>query len=139
MHVIYYYTYTFCWCCFLFSFVHDFVFKFIPLFYQLLSTLQYIIIDLALHQYHSIIIVHYCDKIHNIKHFCKNIMLKSPGWVLPYMGMVGRFRCDDPPFLRFSIRLGPYFIRQHNPIDPPLTAEKNRFVFITFSSRDTRT
>ncbi len=43
-----------------------------------------------------------------------------------------------PPFLRFSIRLGLYFIPHHNPIDP-LFLQKNRFVSITFSSRDTRT
>ncbi len=36
---------------------------------------------------------------------------------LPYLGMVGKFRCDDPPFWEFSIRLGPYFIPQQNLID----------------------
>ncbi len=43
-----------------------------------------------------------------------------------------------PPFWGFSIRLGPYFIPQHNLIDPSF-CRKNRFVSITFSSRDTRT
>ncbi len=63
--------------------------------------------------------------------------LEGPG-VLPYLGMVGRFRGDDPRFWNFqsdwvptlyliTIRLTPSFCR------------KNRFVSITFSSRDART
>ncbi len=61
----------------------------------------------------------------------------SLGWVLPYLGMVGRFLGDDHFLGGFSIRLGPYFIPQHNPND--LLCRKNQFVSITFSSRDTRT
>ncbi len=45
------------------------------------------------------------------------------GGVLPYLGMVERFRGDDPPFLRFSIRLGLYFIPQRNPNDSFFSAE----------------
>ncbi len=37
------------------------------------------------------------------------------GWVLPYFG---------PLFYGFSIRLGPYFIPQHNPIDSLFLQEK---------------
>ncbi len=62
----------------------------------------------------------------------------APVWVLPYLGMVGRFHGDDPHFGNFqsewvptlyrsTIRLTPYFCRN------------NRIVSITFSSRDTRT
>ncbi len=40
------------------------------------------------------------------------------GWVLPYLGMVGTLRGVDPPFWGFPIRLGPYFIPQHNSVDP---------------------
>ncbi len=43
------------------------------------------------------------------------------------------------PFLGFSIRLAPYFIPQHNPIDPLFLKKINLFVSITFRSRDTRT
>ncbi len=43
-----------------------------------------------------------------------------------------------PPFWGFSIRLNPFLITQHNPIDP-LFLQKSRFVSITFSFRDTRT
>ncbi len=60
------------------------------------------------------------------------------GGILPYLGMVGRFRGDDPRFWDFqsdwvpilyliTIRLTPSFCR------------KNRFVSILFSSRDIRT
>ncbi len=43
-------------------------------------------------------------------------------------------------FLRFSNRMGAYFMPHHDLIDfPPLSAEKNWFVPITFSSRDTWT
>ncbi len=44
-----------------------------------------------------------------------------------------------PMFLKFEIRLCPYFIPHYDLIDPPLSAEKNQFVSITFSSRDTWT
>ncbi len=68
------------------------------------------------------------------KEFC----IIVPGWVLPYLGMVGRFRGDDPRFRDFqsdyisklylnTIRLAASFCK------------KNRFVSITFSSRATRT
>ncbi len=40
------------------------------------------------------------------------------GAVLPYLGMVWRLRGDDP-------RLGPYFIPQHNPINPLFLQEKS--------------
>ncbi len=39
------------------------------------------------------------------------------GWVLPYLGMVWRSAVMTP-FYRFPIRLGPYFISPHDPIDP---------------------
>ncbi len=45
-----------------------------------------------------------------------------PGWVLPYLGIVWRFPCEDP-FL-FSIRLGSYFIPQHIRIDPLFLQKK---------------
>ncbi len=38
--------------------------------------------------------------------------------------MVGRFRGEDPLF-GFPIRLGPYFIPQHNPIDPIFLHKKS--------------
>ncbi len=41
------------------------------------------------------------------------------------------------PILGFSIRLGPYLIHQHNPIDP-IFLQKNRFASIPFSSGDTK-
>ncbi len=47
-----------------------------------------------------------------------NYLCVYPGWVLPYLYMIGRFHADDPFLGGFSIRLGPYFIPQHNPIDP---------------------
>ncbi len=47
------------------------------------------------------------------------------GWVFPHLGMVRRFSCDDPPFWGTSIRLGPYFIPPHNPIDT-LFLQKNQ-------------
>ncbi len=43
--------------------------------------------------------------------------------VLPYLGMVGRFRGDDP-FLRFSIQLGPYCMPQHYLIVPLFLQKK---------------
>ncbi len=45
------------------------------------------------------------------------------GGVLSYLGLVGRFGGDDPRLWDFLIRLGPYFIPQHNPIDPLILAE----------------
>ncbi len=36
------------------------------------------------------------------------------GRVLPYLAMVGRFGGDDPPFVRYSIRMGPYFMPHHD-------------------------
>ncbi len=66
-------------------------------------------------------------------------MVLSPGWLLPYLGMVGRFCCDDPCFGDFQSEwVRPYFMPQHDPIDP-LFLQKNQFVSITFSSRDTGT
>ncbi len=38
--------------------------------------------------------------------------------------MLGRFCGDDPQIFLFSIRLGPYFIPQHNQIDPLLLQKK---------------
>ncbi len=46
------------------------------------------------------------------------LLLFPPRRVLPYLGMVGRFHGDDPPFLRFSILLGPSFMPHHDLIDP---------------------
>ncbi len=40
----------------------------------------------------------------------------KPGWILPYLVMT--------PFWGFSIRLGPYFIPQHNSIDPLFLQKK---------------
>ncbi len=40
-----------------------------------------------------------------------------------------------PPFMRFSIRLGPYFMSCHDP-SSRFFLQKNRFVSITFSSRN---
>ncbi len=40
------------------------------------------------------------------------------------------------PVFEFSIKLGPYFMPEHDLIDPLFLLKKN-FVTITFSSRDT--
>ncbi len=77
-----------------------------------------------------------------INSFTQNSVIHSPlergGVILPNMGMVGRFHRYDPHIFRFSIRLGTYVMTHHDLTDP-LTAEKNRFVSNTLSSRDTET
>ncbi len=64
--------------------------------------------------------------------------LAPGGGVLPYLGMVGRFRGDDPVF-GISNPIGSLFYTSAQSDWPPLSAEKNQFVSITFSSRDTGT
>ncbi len=60
------------------------------------------------------------------------------GGVYPYLGMVGRFRGDDPRFGDFQSDWVP--ILYINTIRLTTSfGRKNRFVSITFSSRDTRT
>ncbi len=62
-----------------------------------------------------------------------------PGTILSYCGH-GREQVLRwcPSFLRFSIKLGPYWMPNHNLIGF-LFLQKNRFVSITFSTRDTWT
>ncbi len=56
--------------------------------------------------------------------------------VLPYLGIVGRFRSDDPRFCDCRSDLVP--IVWCNKIRlTPSCCRKNQFVSITFSSRDT--
>ncbi len=43
----------------------------------------------------------------------------------PIFGHGGEVPQWSPPFWRFSIRMGPYFIRQHNPIDPLFLQKKS--------------
>ncbi len=57
---------------------------------------------------------------------------------LPYLKMVGYFCSIDPRFWHFTITLGP-FLWQTRYYWPSLSAEKNRFVSITFSFRDNLT
>ncbi len=59
-------------------------------------------------------------------------------WVLQYLGIVGRFRGDDPRFGGFN-PIGSLFYTSTQSDWPSLSAEKNRLVSITFSSKDTRT
>ncbi len=53
-----------------------------------------------------------------------------PLWVLPYLGTLGgsavmiRGSIARHPFWGFSIRLGPYFVHLHNPIDPSICRKK---------------
>ncbi len=63
----------------------------------------------------------------------------TPDWVLPYLGMVGRFRgddppplscfgdfqCDDPRFWDFQYDLRSLFYTSTQSDWPPLSAEKN--------------
>ncbi len=58
-------------------------------------------------------------------------------WVLLYLGMVGRFCIDDPHFCDFQSDWVPILYPNH-PIGP-LFLQKNRFISITFSSRNPRT
>ncbi len=60
-----------------------------------------------------------------------------PGRVLPYLGMVGG-SAVMMSVLRISIQLGPYFMLHHN-LNDPLFLQKNWFISITFSSRDSWT
>ncbi len=102
------------------------------------------VIALIAHSRYSIVLyglllqnVHTCNISKKLNEHSLNPRVRGGG-VLPYLVMVGRSRGDDPrfgdfrsdwvPILYFiTIRLTPSFCR------------KNRFVSITFSSRDTRT
>ncbi len=48
----------------------------------------------------------------------------TPGWVLPILGHGREVLRWWPPFFGFTFRLGPYFIPQHNPIDPLFLQKK---------------
>ncbi len=63
----------------------------------------------------------------------------QPGVGTPILGYGRELSLWWSQFVGFSIWLGPCFIQQHNPIDPLFLQTKNRFISITFSSRDTRT
>ncbi len=62
----------------------------------------------------------------------------DPGGVHPYLGMVGRFRGDDPRVLDFQSDWVPILYINIIRLTPSF-GRKNRFVSITFSSRDIRT
>ncbi len=47
----------------------------------------------------------------------------TPWLVLPYLGMVGRFRCDDPHFGDFQSDWV-HFYTQHSPTDPLVLQKK---------------
>ncbi len=57
------------------------------------------------------------------------------GQALPYLNMVGNVCSIDPRFWHFLIPLGPFLCTAWS-YWPPLSAEKNQFVSITFSCRD---
>ncbi len=57
------------------------------------------------------------------------------GGGIPYLNMVGNFRSIGPCFLHFPIPLDP-FLCPTRFYWPLLSAEKNRFVSIAFSSKD---
>ncbi len=59
--------------------------------------------------------------------------------VFPYLGKVGRFCYDDPHFLDFDLIGSLLYVSTQSDLIILFFAEKNQFVFITFSSRDTCT
>ncbi len=67
----------------------------------------------------------YHDTFVSLKYRLMNSSGSIPGRILPYLGMIGRFRSNDLRFWGFSIRLGRYIIPTHNPLDPLFLQKKS--------------